>query len=68
MKKLNRLFIIPLLALAIYACQPAVKPVSTSSHIPEWVKSSVLYEVNVRQYTPQGTFKAFEAHLRACRN
>lgn len=28
-----------------------------------WSKNSVIYEVNVRQYTPEGTFEAFEAHL-----
>ncbi|BDX39252.1 alpha-amylase [Tenuifilaceae bacterium CYCD] len=28
-----------------------------------WVPSATIYEVNVRQYTPEGTFKAFEAHL-----
>ncbi len=27
------------------------------------IKKSVIYEVNVRDYTPQGTFKAFEKHL-----
>lgn len=30
---------------------------------PDWSYSATLYEVNVRQYTPEGTFKAFEAHL-----
>lgn len=30
---------------------------------PEWSKNATLYEVNVRQYTPEGTFKAFEPHL-----
>lgn len=30
---------------------------------PEWSKNAVIYEVNVRQYTPEGTFKAFEKHL-----
>lgn len=29
----------------------------------EWVYNSTIYEVNVRQYTPEGTFKAFESHL-----
>lgn len=31
--------------------------------IPEWAGKSVMYEVNVRQYTKEGTFQAFEAHL-----
>ncbi len=30
---------------------------------PEWSYSSNIYEVNVRQYTKQGTFDAFSAHL-----
>jgi len=30
---------------------------------PKWSKNATIYEVNLRQYTPEGTFKAFEAHL-----
>jgi len=30
---------------------------------PEWMKNAVLYEVNIRQYTPEGTFSAFQKHL-----
>ena len=30
---------------------------------PEWAAHASIYEVNVRQYTPEGTFRAFEAHL-----
>jgi cyclomaltodextrinase / maltogenic alpha-amylase / neopullulanase len=30
---------------------------------PEWSKAATIYEVNIRQYTPEGTFKAFEEHL-----
>ena len=60
MKKL----VIVVLAFIFFACQPATKKTeSPKSHIPEWSKNSVLYEVNIRQYTPEGTFKAFEAHL-----
>ncbi|MCD4773712.1 MAG: alpha-amylase, partial [Bacteroidales bacterium] len=29
----------------------------------EWSKDAVIYEVNVRQFTPEGTFDAFEEHL-----
>lgn len=28
-----------------------------------WTKNAVMYEVNVRQFTPEGTFKAFSDHL-----
>lgn len=31
--------------------------------LPEWAKSANIYEVNVRQYTPEGTFSAFAKHL-----
>jgi len=30
---------------------------------PEWATNATIYEVNLRQYTPEGTFQAFEAHL-----
>ena len=30
---------------------------------PEWSKSANMYEVNIRQYTEEGTFKAFEEHI-----
>lgn len=35
----------------------------SEAHFPEWSKDSVIYEVNVRQYTEEGTFAALEAHL-----
>ena len=33
-----------------------------------WTDTCVLYEVNVRQYTEEGTFKAFEKHLKRLKN
>ncbi|HNV97733.1 MAG TPA: alpha-amylase family glycosyl hydrolase [Chitinophagales bacterium] len=33
------------------------------TQMPDWAKSAVIYEVNIRQYTPEGTFNAFTAHL-----
>ncbi len=30
---------------------------------PAWIEQGNIYEVNIRQYTPQGTFKAFEQNL-----
>ena len=29
----------------------------------EWAKCATIYEVNIRQYTPEGTFVAFQNHL-----
>ena len=34
-----------------------------NGHAPDWAKNAVLYEVNIRQYTPEGTFAAFSEHL-----
>ena len=31
--------------------------------VPEWTKDAVMYEVNIRQFTPEGTFAAFAEHL-----
>ncbi|MCG6200785.1 alpha-amylase family glycosyl hydrolase [Psychromonas antarctica] len=41
-----------------YQPQPFVE----LSH-PHWIKNATIYEVNIRQYTPQGTFNAFIEHL-----
>jgi glycosidase len=30
---------------------------------PDWAANAVIYEVNLRQFTPEGTFRAFESHL-----
>lgn len=30
---------------------------------PEWSKNATIYEANIRQFTPEGTFRAFESHL-----
>src|SRR5436189_2773707 len=55
-------------SLLITACSdrnpapPKVAVTPTSFH-PDWSKNAVIYEVNVRQYTKEGTFKAFQQHL-----
>jgi len=35
---------------------------------PEWSKAAVIYQVNQRQLTPEGTFRAAEAHLPRIRD
>lgn len=42
----------------VYQPEPYVK----IAH-PEWSKNATIYEVNIRQYTPEGTFEAFKRHL-----
>ena len=36
---------------------------SSGSTAPEWILQGNIYEVNTRQYTPEGTFRAFERNL-----
>lgn len=71
-------FTLILIALAILAgsCNQSAKaPEAESSaeekltyEAPEWSKNAIIYEVNIRQYTPEGTFKAFETHLPRLKN
>ncbi len=54
--------------MAISCCRRKEKKVVQPQIVPqienvEWSKNAVIYEVNIRQYTPEGTFKAFEEHL-----
>ncbi len=72
---LQRILITAFVFLLILSCgqQPekdedaAVRPVSNVNH-PEWSISANIYEVNVRQYTPEGTFEAFAQHLERLRD
>ncbi len=36
---------------------------TSNTPTPEWSKNAVIYEVNIRQYTEEGTFNAFAEHL-----
>jgi len=44
------------------SCGPPPPAAYTIRH-PQWADSASIYEVNIRQYTPEGTFRAFEQHL-----
>ncbi len=50
--------------IATLACKPKPEPEKSgpSPHVG-WSRNATIYEVNIRQYTPQGTFKAFELEL-----
>lgn len=55
-----------LLSMALHAQDPdaAYRPKKyVEIKHPEWSKNATIYEVNLRQFTPEGTFKAFESHL-----
>lgn len=67
--KISCFFIIIPILFSLQACSVLVsnqqyqpKAYVEITH-PEWSKAATLYQVNIRQFTPEGTFKAFEAHL-----
>ena len=45
------------------ACTQPEKPDAPRVIHPEWSKNASIYEVNIRQYTPEGTFNAFKEDL-----
>lgn len=53
----------PALLLAISCSYSYAQQDSIIDNHPAWIMQGNIYEVNVRQYTPQGTFKAFEKSL-----
>ncbi|WP_207494179.1 alpha-amylase family glycosyl hydrolase [Aridibaculum aurantiacum] len=71
MKKLCSNLLLPLLVCFFFSCknnanQTAATQNDTatqSADAPEWILQGNIYEVNIRQYTPEGTFNAFAAHL-----
>ena len=48
--------------LAVAVAAIALASCANSPH-PKWTYDSVIYEVNIRQFTPEGTFKGVEAQL-----
>ncbi|MDY0199081.1 MAG: alpha-amylase family glycosyl hydrolase [Tenuifilaceae bacterium] len=51
--------------LSFASCNPNVKTKDEPFKVEhvDWVYNATIYEVNIRQYTPEGTFAAFEEHL-----
>jgi 1,4-alpha-glucan branching enzyme len=50
-------------SVLIFACCHSKKELKSAVIHPDWSKNAVIYEVNIRQYTPEGTFAAFEKHI-----
>ena len=79
MNKTKLLLIAVCLFLSISSCREATKgnnkptetsitstaPTSTKekNNFPDWAKNAAIYEVNLRQFTPEGTINAFVKHL-----
>ncbi|HOY39931.1 MAG: alpha-amylase [Bacteroidales bacterium] len=69
---MKRLFFIITAALLIASCnQPLKKPETKMNEdkkaletfAPEWTNNKNIYEVNIRNFTPEGTLNAFANHL-----
>ena len=63
--KFLRTIAVAALALLLAGCagnEGVKSPVTNVIH-PEWTADAVIYEVNVRQYSQEGTLKAVEEHL-----
>jgi cyclomaltodextrinase len=60
-----------LISSLFLACKPKPEtekqndpePVMSQVNHVEWSKDAIIYEVNIRQYSPEGTFKAIEKDL-----
>ena len=61
---LHILTILPLLLLLTVSCTPEKQPeYPTPPLTPEWAVNATIYEVNLRQFSEEGTFAAFAEHL-----
>ncbi len=61
--------LIIVITISCFSCSPKFTPITntgaaaTAFAHPSWSSQTNIYEVNVRQYSPEGTFKAFEKSL-----
>ena len=64
---MKKLFSLLFISLVLFSCgnkkEKTQDVVTFPSAHPQWVYDATIYEVNVRQYTPEGTFEAFDSHL-----
>lgn len=61
---MNKLLSLLTAAIILISCQPSKKEkmIKPASH-NAWSKNAVIYEVNIRQFTKEGTINAFAKHL-----
>ncbi|MCR5709185.1 MAG: alpha-glucosidase C-terminal domain-containing protein [Bacteroidales bacterium] len=62
---MKKTLILLLSVLCLAACHKEQAPRGnfTSVRHPEWAKNAVIYQINVRQFSPEGTFAAVEPQL-----
>lgn len=66
----HNLFLVILLGvftISTVSCRQEAKPVESTDvkqvNHPDWSKDASIYEINIRQFTQEGTFEALEGHL-----
>jgi len=59
------LIFIAAILVVMSSCKPKTETKSEGGRLVhnQWTRNATIYEVNVRQYTPEGTFRAFQQHL-----
>ncbi len=62
-KTVFRILLSALLAAGLWNVKLMSQPVKSTVQHPAWSYNQTIYEVNIRQFTKEGTFKAFEKHL-----
>ncbi len=63
MKKLVSLGLALAIMGVIASCSQSGNNEETNQKHVQWHKDATIYEVNIRQYTQEGTFEAFQEHL-----
>lgn len=58
---------IAIISFLLFSCSANKAPKTNVKHA-DWVKDAVLYEVNLRQYTPGSSLREFEAHIDRLHN
>ena len=61
--KIKLSLIVALMFSLSYSCINNSEPLENTTETLKWAENSTIYEVNIRQYTPEGTFNAFAEHL-----
>lgn len=59
---MKKVFLALVAAVSSLFCSAQTPAASTVQH-PDWCRNAIIYEVNLRQFTPEGTINAFAAHL-----
>src|SRR5512135_2558182 len=59
----NQKFVLLILIFLSFIACTSAQQIKTVKH-PAWSHNLSIYEVNTRQYTPEGTFNAFNLHIK----